>query len=488
MTSQIESGFPIPSDWLLPSGKWAGVCVTWPDSEAWRLHLRSLLYHITRGRSWDQQSGTITTVQAIAWEIFRRNDPFVPCQDCQPCEDGTPGSQNGTSGAFGACSAGNGEDDNEMGQVVTDVTIVDGKLTVWFGPCCSKTLEDFVTGQTGQNMGDDPLNPDGDPDFVYSACGKANAIVEMVFSIVDAAWQEIDSLPFLWEIIPNIESAVGYDLDNNWIVDLMSNVVATSLAGFEAADFQDSTSKQRILCRLVSMFQDSAAGVVDNAAFESIRSVFCSEVRSVWEFTAELMFQSAINALGRVDMDTVAKLGAGDTTTNCDCPAEETAQPFEQYGLDKAWRYVFDFQTGTNGFVLDGSGTHQNATGLWADNQITDHIANIVANLDFDNVNNGSTLLLVGLIWTNVGDETWNSQVKCGVNNLDPIGMADLVNLGGTAPATPGTFTVIASVNHALGAGDDQFRLQLQAEHLTDVSQKLVAVLFAGSGPGPMTV
>jgi len=306
----------IPTDWSLETGQWEHYCIAWPRSWEWYIQLKSLMFALTRGREWDELSGTIATAQAIGWEIFNKNHLLLNlCGE----QDNSSEPQNGASGAFGAGSAYDGEEDNQMGQVVTDVTIVDGKLTVWFGPCCSKTLDGFVTGPAGQDLGDDPLNPTHDPDFTYSACGKAWAIVDIVYKIIQAAWDEIDTLPDIFSIIPHIESFVGYDLDNNHLIDLMSNVVASDGFGYSAADFQDASDKQRILCRLVSLFANDAAGVPDSAMFETIRSIFYSEVNSAMEFTAATMFNSAVNALGRVDMDTAAKLGAGDATRDCDC-------------------------------------------------------------------------------------------------------------------------------------------------------------------------
>ncbi len=469
---------PIPDDWN--GTDWRCVEIWWPNSVKWLGVLLGMLSFLTRGRIWDERTGTVTDAQNVGWQIWDKNYPLTPCQECPP------NAQNGLSEA--PCGGGlTVMEDEDMGQVVTDVTVENGKLTVWFGPCCSKTLEDFLSGQTGQDIGDDPLNPTGDPNYVYSACGKANAIVDIVFSIVAAAWDEIDTLPFFPLIIPHIEGAVGYDLDNNHLIDLMSNVVATSLAGFEAADFQDATSKQRILCRLVSMFQDTPNGIPDSATFEAVKAVFVSEVESVWEFTAGVMFSSAVMALGRVDMDTVAKLGAADDTTNCDCP-ETTEEVFANLGLSEDWRYVYDFRASQHSFTLTDPHTVWTAgLGLWATNLVTGHRADIEATLDFDNVNNGSTLTLVGIVVQTIGDDEYDTNPDTGTNITAPITLADMVPITGNAPANEGTYQIVKPCTVPLGATHTLFKVHNFMEHTTDVSQKVVAIFFAGSGPGPMT-
>lgn len=371
-----------------------------------------------------------------------------------------------------------------MGQVVTDVTVENGVLTVWFGPCCSKTLTDFITGQTGQDIGDDPLNTDNDPDFEYSACGKANAIVETIYKIVAAGWDELDTLPLFWEIIPNIESYVGYDLDNNWLIDLMTNIGVSASAGYSWDDFNDETDKQRILCKIVQFFADDAEGVPTSAKFEAIRAAFYSETLSVLEPTAALMFQSAVNALGRVDMDTVAKLGASDLDTDCGCPAPE---PFTGLGTEQDWRYVYDFRTGLHGWTIDAD-DHQDSSGIWSDNQVTDHKAQIAASKVFDDNDNGSKILLVAVMWQTIGDEGWLvSGTEIGTDEGTSIGQAQIIGVCGDDPSSVGTWSYGAAADITIDTDFSNFVAGLQASHDTNVSQRLIAVMFAGSGPGPMT-
>jgi len=329
---------PIPQDW--DGQTWRCVRIEWPDSLEYRAILGGLLSYLMRGRYWDEQTGSVQDAQGIGWQIWDRNEPLIDCE-------GNPVPiLNGT----GSISTGGGItllEDEDMGQVVTEIKIVDGKLRVYYGHCCYDELDisSAIVAQA-QELSDDPLNTENDPNFVYSACGKAKAIVDIVFNIVAAAWDELDTLPAFWQVIPNIERAVGYDLDNGALIKLMGNVAATDALGYTASDFQDANDKQRILCQLVSRFADTSAGIPDSGEYEAVKAVFINEVLSLWEPTASGMFEWALDALGRVDMDAVAKLGAGDTSAQCDCPEAEWPEIPTLYD----WVHVYDFRTGLHGW------------------------------------------------------------------------------------------------------------------------------------------
>lgn len=62
---------PIPDDW---SGmEWDCYVIEWPSSISWKAILLGQLTAPSKGRFWDERTGTITDAQAIGLEIFRRN-------------------------------------------------------------------------------------------------------------------------------------------------------------------------------------------------------------------------------------------------------------------------------------------------------------------------------------------------------------------------------------------------------------------------------
>lgn len=62
---------PIPGDW--DGVSWCCHVVDWPASEQWQAVLHGLVATPTRGRFWDERTGTITDVQDVGLEIYSRN-------------------------------------------------------------------------------------------------------------------------------------------------------------------------------------------------------------------------------------------------------------------------------------------------------------------------------------------------------------------------------------------------------------------------------
>ncbi len=61
--------------------------VCFPNSTHWRGILNGTIYRLTYGRTWDEKTGTITDVQAIAEDIFNG----VCIMDCQDLIDAIEG-------------------------------------------------------------------------------------------------------------------------------------------------------------------------------------------------------------------------------------------------------------------------------------------------------------------------------------------------------------------------------------------------------------
>ena len=480
---------PIPDDWN--GTRWRCVQIEWPDSPQMLGVFLGFLSQMTRGRFWDEKTGIVIDAQAVGWQIWDRNFPLADCE-------GQPIDTTGGSGSGGGIVI---LGDDDMGQVVTEIKVEGGKLKVYYGHCCVDEFDlgtSIVSGAEA-GLGDDPLNVDDDPDYVYSACGKANAIVEIVYAIVEAGWDEIDTLPFFWQIIPNIERAVGYDLDNPYLIDMMSNIVATNSAGWELADFMDSTDKQRIRAALVEMFADTPAGIPDSPTFEAVKSVFLNEVGSLWEPTARLMFSSAINALGRVDMDTVAKLGAGDTTADCG----DVAGVFPGFGEGLTWSHIIDFRNSTlpAGTTLredpDIDTHHTPGTGIWSDVGGSGDGTEIGVHIPIPGTPTGS-ITRVGLAMTTLGDDDLGSLngALVRLNNPEDIlmTMQALANQSGSNPAAVGSwqFQMVCSGAYAAGS-PTELEIAFGAFHLPDEdppdipanSNIIIALAIGGTGDDP---
>jgi hypothetical protein len=70
-------GVPIPGDWS--GDKYVCICVTWPDSPEWIGIWQGLMTLIKRGRYWNENTGSIKDVQAIAQQLWEWNMKYNPC-------------------------------------------------------------------------------------------------------------------------------------------------------------------------------------------------------------------------------------------------------------------------------------------------------------------------------------------------------------------------------------------------------------------------
>lgn len=169
---------PIPQDW--DGETWQCVELHWPDSDEWLGLLQGVLTLLTRGRYWDEKTGIITDTQEIAWEIFNRSYPFVGCDGDEiekPPDD------------ILACYAGIVMEAYEMGQVVTDVTLENGVLYKWFGPCCKIAISEISAWDAPTSPG----TPDPEEGTAW-ACNKARGMADEFGSVLRQGVTELISV------------------------------------------------------------------------------------------------------------------------------------------------------------------------------------------------------------------------------------------------------------------------------------------------------
>lgn len=125
--------FPIPDDW--DGTSWCRFSICWPDSEKWRGLLRGFITLPQRGRTWDERSGSILSVQDIGKEITAANLPLkgvlMACDDngLQAIADAINNLALAQSGS--TSSSCNCLGDNI--QVQTNITLPDGSQWPIFG-------------------------------------------------------------------------------------------------------------------------------------------------------------------------------------------------------------------------------------------------------------------------------------------------------------------------------------------------------------------
>ena len=313
---------PVPNDW---NGQaWTCVQIQWPNSPDWLAVLAGLVSQPLRLRFWDEKTGVLLEIQPTAYEILKRNLPWRTCQG----EDLALGA--GEVNAIGACYECDWED--AMACIdISSMLKIEGGVLYALDNCCNWVAVGAIAGAS-EDVGETPLDISGGVDPpTYSSCGKAAALVTMISNIITAAWAQLDEPPWQW--ISHIESGVGYDLDNSHLFVLMDHVIVLNTLGVEMAEILDPFKLAQVRCELENRFDADAAGVPTSGDFEAIKTLF----ESSGGFFYKEVYREAVDALGRVDMDAVVKLGATNTTADCDCPDQSYLQ---SYGPDGAGWYL----------------------------------------------------------------------------------------------------------------------------------------------------
>jgi len=249
--------------------------------------------------------------------------PCDDCPDCPDCPDG-PGLPDdgqwpdyisagiGGGGIGGGCCSDESEDCMANLGPCPPIRIQDGVLQFFW---CCQWVDIGEVGDTG--LPDDPPDdpPDGD-DQVYSACGKAHAVVGLLYDVGVSAWDERDNLPWQWT--GHIESDSGYDLNDAEVYTLVLRAIRMGLSSdITEEELFNETTKQSLICRVESILGDDYGGF-DNADFESLKSFLSIE----WKLNvfAENFWIRAAMAIGKDNFDKAAKAGSIQTDLDCECP------------------------------------------------------------------------------------------------------------------------------------------------------------------------
>lgn len=305
---------PIPNDW--EGEDWQSYCIQWPNSESWLAIFRGFLSTPLRGRFWDERTGSIKSAQDIGWDIWLRNENAPGCnEDCPDCPD-CPEPEPGTTG--GAII----ESEEDMGQVVTDVQITsDGKLRVFFGPCCYKDLVGIVTGGGGGVIVDDPIIDNPYESGPYYACGKADAVLALVWAVGEGVWAAKDSAnPLTW--VGTIRTyAPGFDISTSLAVAAIVQAVAIDVTYGDSEVF-DEYLWDLVKCVTAQALPSDETGFT-NDDFASLQSRLVSTFSEVGRYTAGAWWSMICSVLGSTELNKAALLGSTNSAADCTCPNAE---------------------------------------------------------------------------------------------------------------------------------------------------------------------
>ncbi len=322
-----SSRWDIPDDWN--GDDWACYALAWPQSEGYRRLLHSILYSLTRGRDYDEDTGTIKDAQAVGWSIFDENIPLIECGAGGEPEiiETIKYVDRLTGGGF----AGLMERLNMLTKVYVDYDTCE--LVVQSGQCCEQRFNlSCVVGMGGGGIPDEDFEDFEDiPESLgaeFTGCAKAVALVDVLVDAIDAVFDVTASAqPEPTQVLRELRSRYpqltfgALDVTAAWSHAL--NVYAAGLV----AQTEDATIGQKIKCALAPImptgpigitgaqydtFVQTVRNVVDGHIDHVTYPVFASNMRSVWRYMAQ--------AIGKNDARGITTFREQRETDNCACP------------------------------------------------------------------------------------------------------------------------------------------------------------------------
>ena len=240
----LPANRPVPTDW--DGETWACVQIYWPWSEQWFSTLFSMLEELTWYKAWQRPETGPQTALAVAREILARNFPFNDCAGIPL----PPAPTGPTTGSFGG--VGGGCEDCEMPciNIAAGLKIENGKLYAK-DDCCTwieiGSLADQATPVDDPFY--DPITP-----ATYYGCGKAKAVLDLVYEIGAAVWDCLALSPALW--VGHVKAAApGYHLGTVPIIGAIQQAFTVAILYGEDVVF-GTNNRQKALCAIAGLFDD----------------------------------------------------------------------------------------------------------------------------------------------------------------------------------------------------------------------------------------
>lgn len=246
-----EKAYLIPDDW---NGEdWQEICLAWPASPKWSAILVGVIDAMSRGRTWERSSGTITEAQKIGYEIFTR---FLEWNSCGGGETVKPDKET----VYIYLGDGQEEEEDDMGCNPCLRWNSEGKLE--YLSCGEWTLVPGFQGDTpAYDDGTDPSDPDtpvpGDDEGVNEdvkcrvAWLVANAMWEVHAKIMDFM-DDVLPIPLIGHLVA--AALPQYSLSKSQIGLAVSMVVSTTVGIDLDIIFGSETSQEPDLASWLMRF------------------------------------------------------------------------------------------------------------------------------------------------------------------------------------------------------------------------------------------
>lgn len=304
---------------------WSCHQIWWPDGDDWAAILRGLLTIPTRGRWWDADTGSILAAQAVGWEIFERNYPFLACaEDCPPAVDpetvyiyvpAEPEEEDDMSNGLGPCCP--------------PLKIEDGIL-YWFDKSCGWVEVGPVTG-VDREIPDEQEEPiEG---VTYSACGKAQAVVAALRAVTLAAWDTQDGrwTQYLtyFQQKKHMQDASGLELRDYYMYSVMWYYALHETLGTkpERAELEDEDKWDAIACALSRTLGNDASGGFGKDKYNRLRDDMPGEAG--FDVIEAGIIAYSVEMVGRDQLNKISATGARDLEAEC-CQVTPSGTYFEE--------------------------------------------------------------------------------------------------------------------------------------------------------------
>jgi hypothetical protein len=231
------------------------------------------------------------------------------------------------------------------------------ELVVESGQCCEQRFALLVSNPMSYILPDP--GDDGGVDFPEgteepTACTKADAIMSVVFDLVDRVFDALPDSQRPDQFIRAVHSAYpNIKFGDISLLSLYAGAMSVSAAGLES-ETEDPDIQQEMLCQVAGLFDDGPDGITADQE-ESVDNVITSVAYKhfniasyplTWQAMAECYYH-AYRAIGPSDARNLTKyLLPGDE--DCSCPSQEVVYD---------WTQTFDFTVSQYNYHDDGVGS-----------------------------------------------------------------------------------------------------------------------------------
>jgi len=463
--------YPIPDDW--DGVTWNCYQIQFPSSLHWDAILNGWLSSLFKGRVWDETTGQITAVQAIMREAWDRNSRLLPC--AEECEIGS------------VTTCGNGgnsitEEENEMPCLNLAEKLElrdDGHLWVYNDCCCEWVDLGSIKAAAVEALPDDPLNPDADPGVVYYACGKASAAVDLIVSMANNCWDEIDNLPWQW--IPHVESGVGINGENTYILNSVMQAIQMEALGYEREEVIATNDISWMKSQLATNLEDTADPVTRDQWDD-----FRGGLRSHWgvDIFMRNFWDYVILASGFSNFANASALGATDDISTCGEPPAAIQDPTVDWGTTWTWFKDYtksqgDSTTPNTSIYTAGQGWHKEDT----DTGYQD----IQVNIPFVTAQDDSYITRAWVRFRLPASMSYIQTEFTLARSYQSQSILTQANVGDSDPSIGGVIIAQGVVNTQCNAATSPIKLRLEGDVSIPASEVayLEAIAFGGTGVSP---